>query len=41
MRIDGDRLYGPGVADSKGGIAVILHSLKILHDAGWNDYARN
>jgi len=28
------------VADSKGGIAVILHSLKILRDAGWNDYAQ-
>lgn len=40
IHIDGDRLYGPGVADSKGGIAVILHSLKILRDAGWNDYAQ-
>ncbi|NDE02198.1 MAG: M20/M25/M40 family metallo-hydrolase, partial [Gammaproteobacteria bacterium] len=40
IHIDGDRLYAPGVADSKGGIAVILHSLKILRDAGWNDYAQ-
>jgi glutamate carboxypeptidase len=39
-RVDGTRIYGPGIADDKGGIAVILHSLKILKDAGWRDYAR-
>jgi glutamate carboxypeptidase len=39
-RIDGNRIYGPGIADDKGGIAVILHSLKILNDAGWRDYAK-
>src|SRR5882757_996177 len=39
-RIDGNRIYGPGIADDKGGIAVILHSLKILGDAGWRDYAK-
>jgi glutamate carboxypeptidase len=39
-RVDGNRIYGPGIADDKGGIAVILHSLKILGDAGWRDYAR-
>lgn len=36
---DGNKLYGPGIADDKGGLAVILHSLKILVDAGWKDYA--
>ncbi len=36
---DGNKLYGPGIADDKGGIAVILHSLQILKDAGWKDYA--
>ena len=36
---DGNKLYGPGIADDKGGIAVILHTLKILADAGWRDYA--
>ena len=36
---DGNKLYGPGIADDKGGIAVILHALKILADAGWKDYA--
>ncbi len=38
-KIDGNKLYGPGIADAKGGIAVILHTLKILADAGWTDYA--
>jgi len=36
---DGNKLYGPGIADDKGGIAVILHALRILADAGWKDYA--
>ena len=38
-KLDGNKLYGPGIADDKGGIAVILHALKILGDAGWKDYA--
>ncbi|WJR79353.1 M20/M25/M40 family metallo-hydrolase [Bradyrhizobium sp. NP1] len=39
-RVDGERVYGPGIADDKGGIAVILHALKILNESGWRDYAR-
>jgi glutamate carboxypeptidase len=39
-RLDGNRIYGPGIADDKGGLAVILHALKILGDAGWRDYAK-
>ncbi len=38
-KVDGGRIYGPGIADDKGGIAVILHSLAILAGAGWKDYA--
>ncbi|QSI29659.1 M20/M25/M40 family metallo-hydrolase [Variovorax sp. RKNM96] len=37
-KVDGNRIYGPGIADDKGGIAVMLASLKILADAGWRDY---
>ncbi len=39
-RQDGNKLYGPGIADDKGGVAVILHALAILRDAGWRDYAQ-
>ena len=37
---DGNLLYGPGIADDKGGIAVILHALELLRARGWDDYAR-
>lgn len=40
IREDGNRLYGPGIADDKGGIAVILHALEILKAQGWKDYAQ-
>ncbi len=40
IKLDGNKLYGPGMADDKGGLAVILHSLKILKELGWTDYAR-
>ncbi len=40
FRRDGNQLFGPGVADDKGGIAVILHALGVLREAGWSDYRR-
>jgi len=40
FRRDGNKLYGPGIADDKGGVAVILHTLALLRDAGWKDYAQ-
>jgi glutamate carboxypeptidase len=38
LKQDGNKLYGPGIADDKGGIAVILHSVEILQKAGWKDF---
>lgn len=38
-RQDGNRLFGPGIADDKGGIAVILHALGVIKDIGWKDFA--
>lgn len=37
---DGNLLYGPGIADDKGGIAVILHALALLQARGWTDHAQ-
>ena len=39
-KVEGNRIYGPGIADDKGGIAVILHSLAILKERGWKDFAQ-
>jgi glutamate carboxypeptidase len=38
FRIEGNRAYGPGIADDKGGIAVILHTLRLLKARGFNDW---
>jgi glutamate carboxypeptidase len=38
FRIDGERAYGPGVADAKGGVAMILHALKLLQDQQYKGY---
>ena len=40
IRQDGNRLYGPGIADDKGGLAVILHTMDQIKASGWRDYAR-
>lgn len=38
FRVDGNRAFGPGIADDKGGIAVILHSLRILKAQGFQGF---
>ena len=40
FRVEGNKAYGPGIADDKGGIAVILHTLKLLKARGFADYAQ-
>ena len=37
-KVDGNRVYGPGIADDKGGIVVVLHALDILYAQGWKDF---
>jgi glutamate carboxypeptidase len=40
FRIEGRRAYGPGVADEKGGVAVLLHALAVLKGLGFRDYGK-
>ena len=39
FRIDGDKAYGLGISDDKGGVALILHTVEQLQRLGFNDYA--
>ena len=38
FRVVGNKAFGPGVADAKGGIAVILGALRIVHQRGFDRY---
>jgi glutamate carboxypeptidase len=38
FRVEGGKAYGPGIADDKGGAAVILHALKLLTTYGFRDF---
>jgi glutamate carboxypeptidase len=38
FRIEGDRAYGPGIADDKGGNAVIIHTLKLLKASEYQNF---
>lgn len=38
--VEADRAHGPGVADEKGGVVEGLYALKLLHDLGFNNFAR-
>lgn len=40
FRIEGNRAFGPGIADDKGGVAVILHTLKLLKQRGFQDFGK-
>jgi len=39
FRIDGNRAYGLAISDDKGGVALILHTVQMLQDLGFDDYA--
>ena len=39
-RIEGNRAYGPGIGDAKSGIAVILHSLRLLKRRGFQNFSQ-
>jgi len=38
FRIEGSKAYGPGIADDKGGVAVLLHTLAILKGMNFRGY---
>ncbi len=38
IRIEGTRLYGPGVLDDKSGVAAALHAVAVLEDLRFRDY---
>lgn len=40
FRIDGNRAIAPGIADNKGGIAVFLHTVKLLKERGFEGCGR-
>ncbi|MCU4118305.1 glutamate carboxypeptidase [Variovorax sp. N23] len=39
FHVEGNKAYGPGIADDKGGSAIILHALKLLTTYGFRDFA--
>lgn len=40
FRIDGQRAYGPGIMDDKGGIVMAVHALKMLRQSGFDDFGK-
>ncbi|MFO1287661.1 MAG: glutamate carboxypeptidase [Rubrivivax sp.] len=39
FRVQGDRAYGLGISDDKGGVALILHTVELLERMHFTDYA--
>ena len=40
FRVEGDRAYWLGISDDKGGVALILHTVQLLEQMGFTDYAQ-
>lgn len=38
FKVVGEKAFGPGVADAKGGVAMVLHSLKLLQDQKFKNF---
>lgn len=40
FRIEGDKAFGPGIADEKGGLVLALYALQMIKDMGYKDFAK-
>ncbi len=40
FRVDGDKAWGLGISDDKGGVALVLHTVELLAELGFKDYAQ-